>query len=99
MAAARADRRRARTTRATAARRSAWVWEYVALSTLRWWPRNPKTHDLGAIAASLETIGMRDPLGVARTTREIAEGDGRLEVLPAVKTQGEKRGAPPTGSR
>jgi hypothetical protein len=42
---------------------------------------------------------MRDPLGVARTTREIAEGDGRLEVLPAVKAPGETRGESPTGSR
>lgn len=64
--------------------------EYVALSTLRRWPRNPKEHDLGAIAASIAEFGMRDPVGVERTTHQIEEGNGRLEALQAMKARGRR---------
>lgn len=64
--------------------------EYVALSTLRRWPRNPKAHDLGAIAASIAEFGMRDPVGVERTTHQIEEGNGRLDALMAMKAQGRR---------
>lgn len=66
--------------------------EYTALSEIRKWPGNPKSHDLGAIAASALRHGFRDPIAVNRRSHEIEEGHGRLDTLQALKQQG--RAAP-----
>ena len=62
--------------------------EYVDLDTLMAWPTNPKEHDLGAIAASMQRFGMRDPIGVNINNNEIEEGHGRRDTLAALKRQG-----------
>jgi hypothetical protein len=62
--------------------------EYVALDELLLWPGNPKEHDVGAIAASIERFGFRDPIAVNHRNGEIEEGHGRLKTLKAFKTQG-----------
>lgn len=66
--------------------------EYRRLAELRRWPRNPRAHDVDAIAGSAREFGFRDPLAINRTTQEIEEGHGRLDSLQAMKGRGE---APP----
>ena len=62
--------------------------EYVSLGEILHWPSNPKDHDIGAIAASIEAFGFRDPVGVNRRTQEIEEGHGRIDTLRAMYDQG-----------
>jgi hypothetical protein len=62
--------------------------EYVPLDTLLRWPNNSKLHDLGAIAASIEKYGFRDPIGVNVRNNYIEEGHGRLDTLQYFKRQG-----------
>src|SRR5262245_6407102 len=61
---------------------------YIPLGVLARWAGNPKDHDVGAICASIERFGFRDPLGVNRRTHEIEEGHGRVEALIAMAEQG-----------
>lgn len=61
--------------------------EYVRLDLLMQWPVNPKEHDIGAIAASIERFGMRDPIAVNRRNNEIEEGHGRRDTLWGLYTQ------------
>jgi hypothetical protein len=55
--------------------------EYVPISTVRKWPRNPKSHDLGTIHESIDKFGVRKPLVVNRKNMQIEAGHGRLETL------------------
>lgn len=64
--------------------------QYVPLAELLRWPGNPKEHDLGAIATSIETFGFRDPVGVNARTHEIEEGHGRIDTLRAFQAQGRR---------
>ncbi len=66
--------------------------DYVALETLRRWPRNPKLHDLDRLGDSIERFGFVQPILVDERTGQIVAGHGRLEALQ--KMQGEGR-APP----
>lgn len=61
---------------------------YVDLDVILEWPGNPKEHDVGAIAASIERFGFRDPISVNRRTSEIEEGHGRLKTLRAFRDRG-----------
>jgi len=55
--------------------------EYVSLSNLLRWPRNPKEHDLGAIHQSFKRFGYVAPIIVDETTGRIVVGHGRLDAL------------------
>lgn len=65
--------------------------EYVPLSTLERWPRNPKAHDDAGIARSVRRFGFNDPC--ARNTHHEAkfllEGHGRLATLRKMHDDGE----------
>lgn len=62
--------------------------EYVALSELEKWPRNPKDHDLDLIRKSIRRFGFNDPLAVDEGSRKMVEGHGRVEVLRELKAAG-----------
>ena len=62
---------------------------YRPLADLKAWPRNPRTHDVEAIAGSEREFGFRDPIAINETTREIEEGHGRVEALTAMRAKGE----------
>jgi ParB-like chromosome segregation protein Spo0J len=47
-------------------------------------PRNPKDHDLGAIAASFARFGQQQPIVVQRSTGWIIAGNGRHAAAPMV---------------
>ncbi len=55
--------------------------EYMPLSELLRWPGNPKEHDEGAIQASIERFGFRDPLAIDERSGRLVAGHGRLTVL------------------
>jgi ParB-like chromosome segregation protein Spo0J len=62
--------------------------EYVALSKLERWPRNPKTHDLEQLDKSVERFGFVQPLLVDENTGKLIAGHGRLDTLLAMKAGG-----------
>lgn len=72
--------------------------QYVPLSTLELWDRNPKLHDLEKLASSIRRYGFKDPpkfepsLNAGRGG--IIEGNGRSQVLRSMKEAGEP---PPRG--
>jgi hypothetical protein len=59
--------------------------EYIPLSSVRQWDKNPKKHDLGAIAASIERYGFIDPPKFDPTLNDgnggLVYGNGREEAL------------------
>ena len=55
--------------------------EYVPLSILKRWTKNPKDHDLGAIHVSVNDFGFRQPMSVNQQSGELEAGHGRLDVL------------------
>lgn len=55
--------------------------EYVALSELQRWPRNPKLHSEPELDASLERFGFTNPLMVDERSGKMVAGHGRLEAL------------------
>jgi hypothetical protein len=65
---------------------------YVPLETLRRWDRNAKLHDLGALVASIERHGFRDPpaFDAALNGGEggVVEGNGRGEALTLICAEG-----------
>lgn len=65
-----------------------WV-DYVPLSELEKWPRNPKEHDEDGIADSIERFGFADPPAVDERTGRLVEGHGRVDALRAMKEDGE----------
>lgn len=66
--------------------------EYMALSELKRWPRNPKQHDIGAIHTSISRFGFVAPPTVDERTGHLVAGHGRLDTLEQMKAKGE---APP----
>lgn len=63
--------------------------EYMPLSQLVRAPRNPKEHDLGAIAASVKRFGYVAAIVLDEGTGRLVAGHGRLDALQAMKAQGQ----------
>lgn len=55
--------------------------EYLPLSEIERWPRNPKLHDQKALAQSIKRFGFVQPLTVDEATGKLVAGHGRLEAL------------------
>jgi len=70
--------------------------EYVPLSVLVPAVRNPRTHDLPTLTASIARFGYVEPVLEDERTGRLVAGHGRLEALAAVKAAG---AAPPVGVR
>lgn len=66
----------------------------VPLATAKRWDRNPKRHDLAAIADSIRRYGFKDPPKWEPALGGIVEGNGRLSALEQMRAKGE---APPRG--
>lgn len=66
--------------------------EYVAIAEVKKYERNPKGHDLDAIAASIGRFGYVAPLVVDEKSGTLASGHGRVEALERMKAAGQ---APP----
>jgi len=64
--------------------------EYMPLSKLVRAGRNPKSHDLGALASSFERFGHVAPMVLNEITGRLVAGHGRLDALQAMKAQGRK---------
>lgn len=64
--------------------------EYVPLSELRRWPRNPKGHDLGALHESYDRFGYVMPMLLDERTGRLAVGNGRLDALQQRKAAGKE---------
>jgi ParB family transcriptional regulator, chromosome partitioning protein len=66
---------------------------YVPLDTLALWDRNPKRHDAEQLATSIRRYGFKDPPKFEPSLNGgrggIVEGNGRAEVLRAMKEAGE----------
>lgn len=65
--------------------------EYLPLSDLKRWPRNPKDHDLGTIHQSIQRFDFNDPIAVNVRTGYIVEGHGRVDALQQMKAAGDPR--------
>lgn len=63
--------------------------EYLPLDQLMRWPGNPKDHAEGAIAASVQRFGFRDPLAIDEATGRLIAGHGRLTVLERAHAAGQ----------
>ena len=63
--------------------------EYVPISELRRWPRNPKEHDVGEIARSIRRFGLVSPLILDEGTGRIVAGHGRLEAIEWMADHGQ----------
>lgn len=70
--------------------------EYRPLASLEGDPRNPKSHDVGTITASVDRFGYLEPIVVDGRTGLIVSGHGRAATLRAMRDRGE---APPEGVR
>lgn len=68
--------------------------EYLPLSGLTPDPRNPKSHSLETIDASVGRFGVIDQIAVDGRTGYIISGHGRTKTLTAMKERGE---SPPEG--
>ena len=55
--------------------------EYVALTDIQRWPRNPKLHDEAGLDASIERFGFTAPCIVDETSGKLVAGHGRGEAL------------------
>lgn len=63
--------------------------EYLPLDQLSRWPGNPKEHADGAIAASVQRFGFRDPLAIDEASGRLIAGHGRLTVLERAHAAGQ----------
>jgi len=63
--------------------------EWVKLSEIVRWPRNPKDHDLGLIYQSISRFGFVQPLLMDEGTGRLVAGHGRLDTLIVKMDQGE----------
>lgn len=63
--------------------------EYVPLTELRRWPRNPKRHDLGSLHSSVSRFGFVNPILINEASGLILAGHGRLDTLQQRKAAGE----------
>lgn len=64
--------------------------EYLPLSELRAWPRNPKAHNIQAIHDSFQRFGFVSAIIIDEKTGRIVAGHGRLEALLAMAKRGEQ---------
>ena len=64
--------------------------ELMSLGKIRAAIRNPKTHDLPGIAASIRRFGFKDFPTLNEATGRLVEGHGRLIALKAIKKEGPK---------
>ncbi len=63
--------------------------EYMPLSALEKWPRNPKLHDLDGIKGSIRRFGFTVPVVIDEGTRRLIAGHGRQDALSSMKEAGE----------
>ena len=63
--------------------------EYVPLSELKRWERNPKDHDLGELGQSFRRFGYVSPIIIDEGTGRVAAGHGRLDELTGMKARGD----------
>lgn len=63
--------------------------EYLPLSELAHWPRNPKLHDLEVIKGSMRRFGFTLPVVVDEATGKLVAGHGRQEALSQMREAGE----------
>lgn len=63
--------------------------EYVPLSDLLGWPRNPKDHDVGMIQQSFQRFGFTDPVMVDERSLRLGHGHGRTKTLGGMKASGD----------
>jgi len=68
--------------------------EYLPLSQIQTWDRNPKDHDIGAIYQSMARFGYVSPVLINEASDRLVAGHGRLETLAQIKAQG---ASPPEG--
>jgi ParB-like chromosome segregation protein Spo0J len=64
--------------------------EYVPLSKVEKWPRNPKLHDTEQLSASVERFGFVQPILLDEKTNRLVAGHGRLETLRKMKDSGKQ---------
>lgn len=64
--------------------------EYMALSVLVKWPKNPKEHDLDSLGDAFKRFGYVDPIIIDEKSGRMVAGHGRLERLELSKAAGEK---------
>lgn len=64
--------------------------EYVALAELKRHPRNPKDHDVSAIARSVNRFGFTAPVIIDERTGYLAARHGRIDTLAQLKAQGKE---------
>jgi len=64
--------------------------EYMPLSTLKKWPRNPKRHALAAIDQSYDRFGFTAPILIDERTGLMVAGHGRVDQLAARKAAGKE---------
>jgi hypothetical protein len=63
--------------------------EYMPLSVLKKWPRNPKQHDLEGINKSIDRFGFNDPIEIDEKSGLMVAGHGRIESLLEKQKNGE----------
>ena len=63
--------------------------EYMPLSALKAWPRNPKEHDLGLLHTSMDRFGFVNPIIINESTGVILAGHGRLDTLAQKQKDGQ----------
>ncbi len=68
--------------------------EFIALSEVRGWPRNPKRHAGDAIRESITRFGFIQPLVIDDGTKRLVAGHGRVDELIRLRESGKN---PPPG--
>lgn len=68
--------------------------EYVSMSEIAKWPRNPKDHDHHEIQKSFYRFGFVKPVLIDEGTGQLVAGHGRLDTLKILKNGNKK---PPRG--
>ena len=63
----------------------------IRLDRIRGLPYNPKEHDIGEIAVSIERFGFLDPIVVNAVTGNLIGGHGRVDALRWLRVQGRKK--------
>src|SRR5690348_11932951 len=64
--------------------------EYLALSGLKPTPRNPKSHQVETVLASMERFGYVAPMILDERSGRLVAGHGRLESLKRAQRAGQK---------
>lgn len=64
--------------------------KYADIQTIQFLPDNIKAHDKEAIKELIRRFGFVDPIGVNKNTRHATDGNGRLECLLEMLSDGEK---------